>query len=184
MVRAKFACFLYVPKDLPDYICALGPKQDAMRQIVWRLRTKWSEAMANCSLKAKVYLVEPPEPSRMKREVIVKRDSYLTKSILQGNQLGATELADWSERAQLIQSRNNARLLSTVEKSLQGVSLVRGHLRMRVNIGAFVLDSYRRPTDDKPSYSFEGYREMLMHEQTKGRLIPGYVDRIIFKCMY
>jgi hypothetical protein len=58
---------------------------------------------------------------------------------------------------------------------LRGVAFVRGHLRMRINLGSFVLDEYRLPKEEKPSYQFEEFREMLMHEQTKGRLIPGYV---------
>lgn len=173
-IRAKFGYFLYVPKSLPDYICAVGLDQDVMRQIVWRLRTKWSEAIANCNLKSKLYFVEPPEANFMKKEVIVKKVSHNTKPLLRGDHLAGTEWAHWLDRAKLIQSRNNNRLLSTVEKSLQGVSLVRGHLRMRVHLGTFVLDSYRRPADDKPSYTFEEFREMLLHEQTKGRLIPGY----------
>lgn len=145
-----------------------------MRQIVWRLRTKWSEAIANCNLKSKVYFVEPPEANFMKKKVTVKKVSCNTKPLLRGGHLKGTESAHWSDRAKLIQSKNNARLLNTVEKSLQGVSFVRGHLRMRVNLGTFVLDSYRRPADDKPSYTFEEFREMLLHEQTKGHLIPEY----------
>lgn len=174
MIRAKFGYFMYVPKDLPECICVLGLDQDVMRQIAWRLRTKWSEAVANCNLKSKVYFVEPPEPSLVKEEVIVKKHLNQTTPSLRGDVLTGVEAANWADRAKLIQSKNHARLLSAVQKSLKGASLIRGHLRMRVNLGTFVLDAYRRPVDDKPSYTFEEFREMLLHEQTKGRLIPGY----------
>lgn len=182
ILRAKFGYVIYVPKDLPDYICVLGDDNDVMRHIGWRLRTKWSEAIANSSIKSKVYVIEPPEPSVMKKRVIVKKEAYLTRASLHGDSLTESESAYWVDRAKVIRFKNNARILAAIDKSLQGVSLVRGHLRMRVNFGTFILDLYRRPKDDNPSYSFGEFREMMFHEHSKGRLIPGYVAIAFLLC--
>lgn len=146
-----------------------------MRQIAHLLRTKWSELIANSNIKSKVLVVEPPAPISMREEIVVKNNNQLAKPFLHGNFPKDLELDQWIDRASLIESKNNARVLSAIEKALRGVAFVRGHLRMRVNIGSFVLEEYRRPKEDKSSYGFEEFREMLMHEQTKGRLIPGYV---------
>ncbi|KAL2832714.1 hypothetical protein BJY01DRAFT_239715 [Aspergillus pseudoustus] len=172
IIRAKFGCYLFAPKDLPGYIGAVGPSHDAMKQIAQRLRILWAESVAKSNVKTKIYIVEPPEPSNMKSEVVVKKENHLHKPTLQGNQLSNDALRKWQNRLGLIQSKNNARLLNAVENCLRGVAYVRGHLRMRVNLGTFVLENYQVPEDNKPYYDFEEFREMLLHEQTKGRLIP------------
>ncbi|EAW22799.1 uncharacterized protein NFIA_014910 [Aspergillus fischeri NRRL 181] len=171
VIRAKFGCHLFVPKDMPAYICAFGQSWDTMRQIVQCLRTKWSEIIANSNVKSKVYVVEPPAPASMKEAITMERNKQFGKARLQGSR--PKDLEQWEIRAALIQSKNNARLLQAIERSLRGVAFVRGHLRMRINLGSFVLDEYRLPKDEKPSYQFEEFREMLLHEQAKGRLIPG-----------
>ncbi|GKZ72450.1 hypothetical protein AnigIFM50267_008814 [Aspergillus niger] len=182
-IRVKFNCHVFVPKDLPDHICAVGHNDEAMRQIVRRLRTKYTEVVANYVVKGKLYLVEPP--TAMKSKIVVKKDARLAKPLLRGTPLQGSEAERWPDRASLIQSKNNARLLSMVEKCLKGVVVVRGHLRMRVNLGSFVLDQYRIPADDKPYYVLEEFREMILHEQTKGRLIPGlkvHKDELLARC--
>lgn len=145
-----------------------------MRQIAHRLRTKWSEIVASSNVRSKILVVEPPAPSFMGGQIVVKNNNQFAKAFLHGDTKKCVDLEQWADRAALIQSKNNDRILGAIEKSLRGVAFVRGHLRMRVNIGSFVLDEYRLPKDDKSSYAFEEFREMLMHEQTKGRLIPGY----------
>ncbi|PKX94296.1 uncharacterized protein P174DRAFT_512471 [Aspergillus novofumigatus IBT 16806] len=183
VIRAKFGCHLFVPKDMPAYICAFGQSWDTMRQIVQCLRTKWSEIIANSNVKSKVYVVVPPTPASMKEAIIMERNKQFGKARLQG--FRPKDLEQWEIRAALIQSKNNARLLQAIERSLRGVAFVRGYLRMRINLGSFVLDEFRLPKDEKPSYQFEEFREMLLHEQTKGRLIPGLnlgKDELLARC--
>ncbi|PWY81981.1 hypothetical protein BO70DRAFT_406219 [Aspergillus heteromorphus CBS 117.55] len=169
-IRAKFNCHMFVPKDIPNHICVLGHSYDNMIQIVQRLRIKWTETIANTNMKAKAYIIEPP--GTMKR-IVVKNDTFVGKAFLDGARPKGPDVARWRSRADLIRSKNNTRLLNVVEKCLKGVAAVRGHLRMRVNIGSFVLDEYRLPADGGKDYDFEEFREMMLHEQTKGRLIPG-----------
>ncbi|KAL2819016.1 hypothetical protein BDW59DRAFT_181826 [Aspergillus cavernicola] len=173
IIRARFGCHLFVPKDLPGHICVLGHNHDDMKQIAQRIRTLWAEMVAKSNVKANIYLVEPPEPSSMEREIIINKQNQLHKPSLQGGPLKDRDLDRWQDRIGLIQSKNNARLLTAIENCLRGVSFVRGHLRMRVNLGTFVLENYQVPEDDRSWYGFEEFREMLLHEQTKGRLIPG-----------
>ncbi|KAL2872030.1 uncharacterized protein BJX67DRAFT_388073 [Aspergillus lucknowensis] len=172
IIRAKFGYHVFVPKELPGYICVLGHSHDAMKEIAQRIRTLWAESVAKSSVKTKIYLIEPPEPSAMKPEIVVRKQNNLHKPALQGNALEGDDLKSWRDRVGLIQSRNNTRLLGAIENCLRGVSFVRGHLRMRVNLGTFVLENYQVPEDNRPYYGFEEFREMLLHEQTKGRLIP------------
>lgn len=173
VIRARFGCHVFMPKELPDCICAFSQSHDTMRQIAHLLRTKWSEVIATSNIKSKVLVVEPPAPDSMKEEILVKNNNQFAKAFLHGTILRGFQLDQWTARAALIKSKNNVRILNAIEKSLRGVAFFRGHLRMRINIGSFVLDEYRRPKDSRSVYDFEEFREMLMHEQTKGRLIPG-----------
>lgn len=128
--------------------------------------------MANCNPRHKAYIVEPPKPSSMKEAIVVKKGLYASKAFLEGEPMAHEELENWADRAHFIRGKNNGRILSTIEKSLQGISFDRRHLRMRINFGTFVLDSYRRP-QGKPVYTFEEFREMVLIEGVTGRLVPG-----------
>ncbi|KAL4893984.1 hypothetical protein BDV59DRAFT_201299 [Aspergillus ambiguus] len=172
VVRAKFNCPLFVPNGLPGFIGALGQDHATMKKVAHCLRTKWVEIVTSSNMASKVYIIEPPNPAAMRKKIVVKTEGHLAKALLRGNKLKGLELESWSTRSDLIQSKNNARILCAVELSLKGVVFVRGHLRMRINLGLFALDEYRAPQEGKDSYSFEEFREMLLYEQTKGRLIP------------
>lgn len=146
-----------------------------MKQIAQSIRTLWAEAVAKSNIKTKIYLVEPPKPTAMKGKIVVKKQNQLHKPVLRGSRLKGPNLEEWEDRFGLVQSRNKTRLLTAVENCLKGLSFVRGHLRMRVNLGTFVLENYQLPEDNKSWYSFGEFRDTLLHEQAKGRLIPEYV---------
>ncbi|KAL4997167.1 hypothetical protein BDV10DRAFT_195401 [Aspergillus recurvatus] len=171
-IRARFGCHLFVPKELPGYICALGNNHDDMKQIAINIRVLWAEVTAKSNMKAKIYLVEP-QSRAMKGEIVVEKQKELHIPMLQGGRLQGPDLQGWQERIRSVQSKNNARILTAVEDCLKGLAFVRGHLRMRVNLGTFVLENYQKPKDDNSSYGSDEFREMLLHEQTQGRLIPG-----------
>ncbi|KAL4741387.1 hypothetical protein BDV11DRAFT_213168 [Aspergillus similis] len=137
-IRAKFGCHLFIPKEMPNHICAL---------------VLWAEETAKSNIKAKIYLVEP-QPRAMEGKIVVEKQNQLHNPVLQGGRLQNPDLQGWEERIRSVQSKNNARILTAVEDCLKGLAFVRGHLRMRVNLGTF-------------------FRDMLLHEQTQGRLIPG-----------
>ncbi|KAE8152802.1 hypothetical protein BDV25DRAFT_169933 [Aspergillus avenaceus] len=170
-IRAKFGCHLFSPRDVPGYICAVGHNHQVMKQIAQLIRTKWGEVMANSNIRLKAYIVEPPQDLR--GDINVERHDHFGKASPSENRARETPSGKWCNRRGLIKTSNDARIFSAVEKSLQGVSYVRGHLRMRVNLGSFILDEYRKTEDGATMYSFEEFREMLLHEQTKGRLVPG-----------
>ena len=92
----------------------------------------------------------------------------VAKPVLHKEPLTYDELESWRTKGALVTSRNNSRLLKCIDKSLRGIMFFRGHLRMRVNFGTFVLGHYRISTNNQPAYSFEEFREMLLHEATSG----------------
>lgn len=173
-IRIRFTCHLFVDKELPDHICALGYEQAKIGQLVQLLRNKWAEIMANSLVKSKIYLVEPLGSGH--GEVSARKEAGFVRPLFRTIPMSKADMDSWPGRAELIRSRNNAHLLKVIDKCLKSVVYVRGHLRMRANIGLFVLDYYRQPSQGKPAWGFEEFREMLFHENTKGRLIPGYAS--------
>lgn len=172
-IRIEFGYHIYIFEEVPEYICVVGQDHEALREVARRLRTKWHELMATSNVRSKVYLAQPPPPTTMRTGIFVKNIQGLARPSLSGSLLKDFERGPWQERRILIQSKNDARLLSAVERSLRGLPFFRGHLRMRVNIGSFILDAYRLPRYPQTGYSFEEFREMLLHEKTRGRLVPG-----------
>lgn len=164
---------MYLSPDLPDYICVAGYERDIMREIVHLIRAKWNELMASANVKSKLYIVEPPEPIFMRGRIIIKTTNRLAKPSLDGGLLKAAQLVDWQSRAAFIRSKNDIRILNATEQALKGLAFFRGHLQMRVNFGTFILDEYRLSKDGGPGYSFETFREMLLYDKTRGRLLPG-----------
>ncbi|KAL4812368.1 hypothetical protein BDW67DRAFT_193677 [Aspergillus spinulosporus] len=171
-IRARFGCHLFVPKELPDHICALGKNHDDMRQIAKSIRVLWAEETAKSNIKAKIYLVEP-QPRAMEGKIVVEKQNQSHNPVLRGGLLQIPELQGLQERIRSVQSKNNSRILTAVEDCLKGLAFVRGHLRMRVNLGTLVLENYQKPENNKSWYCFDEFRDMLLHEQTQGRLIPG-----------
>src|SRR5699024_6808420 len=105
-IRAKFGCHLFVPRDLPGYICALVYNHESMKKSAQSIRTLWVEAVAKSNIKTKIYLVEPPSPTQMKGKIIVKKQNQLHKPVLCGNRLKGPCLEQWQDRFGLVQSRN------------------------------------------------------------------------------
>ncbi|KAL4886595.1 hypothetical protein BJY04DRAFT_228404 [Aspergillus karnatakaensis] len=172
LIRAQYGCHVFVPKDLPGHICALGHDHNAMKEMAERIRALWVEAMAKTNVKTKLYLVEPPVPSKMKNKIIVNKENQLHKPVLRGSHLKGSELQLWQDRYALILSQNKSRIVAAVEECLKSITFVRGHLRLRVNLGTFCLDTYPTPDNEK-WYGFEEFGQILRHEQTKCHLFPG-----------
>lgn len=178
-IRHEFKCPVYACDESPGYIRVDGYELEAMKLIVQRLRTKWAELMASVNVKAKLYLAQPPSADTMRPDVDILKLSqrgggfaYASTS-LYGDLLGGAQRQQWTEKSREIKLKNDARLRDTIERSLQGLRFLRGHVRMRVNFGMFVLDAYRNPTGTKQRHSFVEFRQMLLHDKTKGHLIPG-----------
>jgi hypothetical protein len=172
-LRMEFRCHIYRSEELSNNICVEGPKTEILHQVASRIKTKWHESLATCNVRSKVYLVEVPETGRQMTSISVKRIEELVRpsfSPALSNDAQHGESLAWLN---LMQSRNDSRLLNAVERSLRCLPFIQGQLRMRVNLGSFIFDEYRRPRDAQAGYSFEEFREMLLHEKTRGRLVPG-----------
>jgi hypothetical protein len=170
-IRLELGLHVYLDDKLPEYIWADGNKHGDMNTMIHFIRLKWRELIAKTNIQYKVYIVEPPE--HLNNRIVVKTFGNLAKPFLERDLHIESENADWKNRVSLICSRNEIHILNATERCIKGLACYRGYLQMRANFGSFCLDEYRLPKDANVGYSFEEFREMLLHEKTKGRLLPG-----------
>lgn len=178
-IRQESGCHIYIDEEMPMYIRVDGYDHDSIIKVVHRLRAKWAELMATMHVKIKLYLVQPPSSQFIRREVDVVRIPQSSGGFVYATPLLFDTPSDHFQQDSVdesdnsVRAKNDNRLQEAVERSLQGLRFLRGHVRMRVNFGTFVLDDYRVPKDSKPRYPFEEFRGMLFHPRTKGHLVPG-----------
>ncbi|EEP81097.1 predicted protein [Uncinocarpus reesii 1704] len=175
-LRIEFGCPIYVDEELPSYIRVDAYDHDTVLKVVSRLRAEWAELLATMHVKVKLYLIQPPE-KLMNCEVQIRMPRLangviLCTPVLYGMLVGPNHPRSQKDKRELVCMKNEKRLRDAVEQSLQGLRFLKGHVRMRLNFGVFVLDEYRTP-QGKPRHSYEEFRTMLFNSKTKGRLIPG-----------
>jgi hypothetical protein len=172
-LRTEFKCHIYRSKELSSYVCVEGAKPESLHKVASRLMSKWHESLATCNVRSKVYLVEIPEARRTMTGISVKKVENIARASFPPTLSTDAQHEVSLEWLVLMRSKNESRLLNAVERSLRSLPFIEGQLRMRVNLGSFIFDEYRVPRDTDAGYSFEEFREMLLHEKTKGRLVPG-----------
>lgn len=173
-LRARYNVHLYQDEST-NCVCVIGDNVEVLKHITRTLRIIYQEITAKSEVRIKVYIVEPPPPSAMRSGIVMKKGGYFAKAFLHGDQLDAPSVEKWRIGMDLLRDKNNTLLLSSVQKALAAIPFLRGHLRMRVNFGSFVMEKYQRPQKDLIAYSFDEFNGMVLHEQNKGRLVPGYV---------
>ncbi|EEH17939.2 hypothetical protein PABG_00502 [Paracoccidioides brasiliensis Pb03] len=195
-IREEFGYYIYLYEESPHeqkYIRVDGHDHGIIIEIVKRFRAKWVNLLTEMGIKPKLYLVQIPNVDLLKTEIgLVKCRqpgccTIEAVPVLFGGYLYSSDLRVSIDRGNLLSSKNELRLRSAVNQTLQNVRFLVGHVRMRVNLGKFILENYRVPPDSKPRYSFEEFRSMLFYGGTKGRLIPGlgfkrYDGDLITRC--
>ncbi|KAL1955788.1 hypothetical protein VTO42DRAFT_8108 [Malbranchea cinnamomea] len=161
-LRKEFGCYIYIYDEDPNYIRIDAHEHEAVVKIVHRLRAKWAELMANRHVKVKLYLVQPPPTDLVSNEVEIfevrpsgSRYSYATPMLCCEPISGSLQSEDRKDKDQLVRAKNEVRLREAVERSLQGLRFLRGHVRMRLNFGTFVLDDYRIPQNSRSRLEFQ-----------------------------
>ncbi|KAK2872072.1 hypothetical protein FQN49_002574 [Arthroderma sp. PD_2] len=180
-IRRETGCYIYVYDEEPSFIKVDGDDHDNIIKVVTRLRAKWVEVMAKIHIQAKLYLVQSASSQVRKNEVEIVRVAHSVGGlgfdyetpVLYGSSLTAMKLDCWHDQEKIAAANNERHLRETVEESLQGLRFLRGHVRMRVNFGTFILDEYRVPKDSRARYTFKEFRTMLLNPRTRGHLVQG-----------
>ncbi|KAJ5620504.1 hypothetical protein N7510_004488 [Penicillium lagena] len=172
-IRTTLDVHVYQQRHMPNYICVSAHDKAVLLQVIELLCIIWREFSTKSDVRLKLYLVEPPSPAIMRTKIFLEKSSRVARPFLHGGELGRDQIRHWSNEHYLILLKNDSLLLRNLQKSLDTISIIRGHLKMRVHFGTFVLDEYRRSEKGESSYEFQEFQNMILHEQAKGRLVPG-----------
>jgi hypothetical protein len=105
-----------------------------------------------------ILLTSAPEEKNKAKVKFVTTEIQLTGLLIDNAQLWST---------------NSSRLLAALEESFQYVPSCRGIAQMRVTLGSFSFEQYRRPKDSQNGYSFDEFSDMLSQSITKGHITLG-----------
>ncbi|KAJ5656047.1 hypothetical protein N7507_007997 [Penicillium longicatenatum] len=188
LIRTEFKAHLYLQEDSTDKICISGGSEADIEQIIIRLQALWKATMAKASTRIKAYIVESPPKDIVREAVILVKSGNLALPFLHGAQQHPLETQDHKkcENVNDIHKKNNQLLLSSFQKALSQANLFAGYLRMRVHFGSFVMDRFRGPSNGQKSYGLDEFREMVLLERSRGRLVPGLKisgEELLNRCM-
>ncbi|DAA73538.1 TPA_exp: Uncharacterized protein A8136_4719 [Trichophyton benhamiae CBS 112371] len=180
-IRRETGCYIYIYDEQPSFIRVDGDDHDTIITAVHRLRAKWAEIMAKIHMQSKLYLVQAASSNIRNKEVSIARVAHsvgglgqmYATPVLHEIPLTSMDPDSMQDRDEDSLNTNESRLRETVEESLQGLRFLRGHVRMRVNFGTFILDDYREPKNSRARYSFDEFRTMLLNSRTRGHLVQG-----------
>lgn len=175
LIRKEFRVHVYLEEGSTDNICISGRKDTDMEQIIVRLQRLWKTTMAKTNTRIKAYIVEPPTKDITRNTVILVKTGKIALPFFHATQhclLGAKH-DQKRDNIDDVQRKNSQLLLSSFQEALSHANLFAGYLRMRVHFGSFVMDRFRAPDNDQKGYGLEEFREMVLLERARGRLVPG-----------
>ncbi|KAI5288823.1 hypothetical protein KEM54_004822 [Ascosphaera aggregata] len=168
-LRQKTGCHIYIDEVNPSCIRVEGDDPAKITKIMQGFRLHWAGLLAKTNVKVKAYFVEVP-PVRADIAIDVRTRRGSTVHTPRPYDLENGEDPTWISEAKFLQAKNAIRLREGVERSLQALKYSKGHLRMRVNFGTFVLREYQGLRDGRTKYTFEEFRNVLLLSRTKGYL--------------
>ncbi|KAJ6006183.1 hypothetical protein N7451_004127 [Penicillium sp. IBT 35674x] len=188
LIRKEFGVHMYLEEGSTDNICISGEKDTDMEQIIVRLQRLWKTTMAKTNTRIKAYIVEPPTKDIARNTVILVKTGKIALPFLHGTQhrLMRAKHNQKHDNTNDVQRNNSQLLLSSFQEALSHANLFAGYLRMRVHFGSFVLDRFRAADNGQKAYGLEEFREMVLLERARGRLVPGLKisgEQLLFRCM-
>ncbi|KAJ5777316.1 hypothetical protein N7520_000562 [Penicillium odoratum] len=187
-IREEFQVHIYMEEASADKICISATVDTDMEQILARLQDLWKSTVAKLDTRIKAYILEPPSIDTMREKVVLVKSGRLALPLLQISQ---QHLLHESPQPQcvdidVIRKKNNELLLSSFRNAFSKADLFAGHLRMRVHFGSFVMDRYREPGGGQKAFGLDEFRDMILLDRARGRLVPGLKisgEELISRCM-
>ncbi|EED24116.1 conserved hypothetical protein [Talaromyces stipitatus ATCC 10500] len=125
--------------------------------------------MSSHIIKRKAYLMGLPCPGRYVKSILLKATPNPKEVIVTFVTSEIQLTCMLIDNAQLW-SKNIDQLSSALMQSLRVVPQLRGTAQMRVTLGSFIFEQYRRPKDHENGYSFDEFGDMLSQEMTRGHI--------------
>ncbi len=149
----------------------------AIQSAIKRIEGTMREFVARNNRPVSLYLIEPPTPAVMQKQIKMLDGSPLTKAgnatmlpVLTGGSLALDELKVWFDESQKMTTRNKYEMQHALHKSIARLPYYRGRVQMRVLLGTFALTVFRWSKETK-SIAFEKLRDDMRLSNSKGAMI-------------
>lgn len=173
LTRTKTDCHIWFNSD-ESQILVEGWSDENVRHAMREIQLFSTHMVENITSSIKLYLINPRAPRPMQANVDLVKifigPSQVSVPILCGEPVDASVARYWN-RSQRV-DRNGNKMRDAVESALKTCRFLTGHVRMRILIGRFVLDEYRKPAKGQEFHDLQEFEKMISHERTKGRIAP------------
>ena len=155
----------------------LSDDHAAVQNAIKRIESTMREFFARNGKSILRYLIEPPAPAAMQKEIKMLPGPSLTQTgsatmlpALTGGNLGLEELKVWFKASQDLAAWNQNQMQRALYRSMVRLPYYRGRVQMRVLFGTFALTVFRWSKETE-SIPFERFREDMGLSNSKGTLI-------------
>lgn len=192
-IRMKNHChILFQPEK--QCISVMSGRPGAVDQALRRIHATLREMIVRSQPPTKVYMIEPPKPEDIGREVqLIPYNHFINNwvedwqddggvipnvvPIMTGPPPTEEDKLTWVTLSPKLAIANQRALEGIVGYILYRMRWYRAHIRMRVNFGIMSLSSYRLP--GQSNHTLEGFQTMIKNYQTAGDVVAEYVGHCL-----
>ena len=175
-VRIQHLCHIVFDNKLAAFRI-FSDSEESVKATMGRIEGTMREYVAKSVRASKLLLVEPPQPSVIRKDVRMLpaslNQSKETRSmipLLTGSKLDLKALEEWNDESKEYTRKNNSRMELSLRKCIANLPHYRGRVRMRVHFGTFALKTYRWK-EGAESIHFGEFMDDMTLSETKGVLI-------------
>ena len=175
-IRFQYQCHIVFDHKLSSFMI-FSDKEDSIKRTMDRIVGTMKEYVAKSVRPDRMFLIEPPKPSAIRKDVMVLPlsldDPKANKSmipVLTGSLLDRQSRRDWLEKGEELARSNNCRIELSLRKCIANLQRHRGLVRLRIQFGSFALEQYRWKAG-ADSIPFEEFINNMSMAGTKGVLV-------------
>jgi hypothetical protein len=150
-----------------------GVNEGDLLGMVNRSRDLWRTLSLQCETGIKVFLVEPPPPEIMRKDVTMKEYSDMAKPYLSGLKLPVEQAVPWEKKRGEARQDNKVIIADRLKRALHLIPRFHSFRQMRAKFGSFMLKGYRKTEGADGPFLFPEFRDMIADTNAEGRLLPG-----------
>ena len=175
-IRFQYQCHIVFDHKLSSFRI-FSDKEDSIRRTMDRMVGTMKEYVAKSVRPERMILIEPPNPSAIRKDIMVLplslNDPKAGQSMIPvftGGKVDPKSRCDWLEKGDELTRNNNARMELSLRKCIANLQHHRGLVRTRIQFGIFALKTYRwiKGADSIP---FEEFMSNMNMAPTKAVLV-------------
>ena len=175
-IRFQYQCHIVFDNKLSSFRI-FSDKEESVKRTMDRIEGTKREYVAKIAQPDIIILVEPPNPSAIRKDVKVLPASLSDPKIamsmipvLTGSTLDREARNEWLNESNELTMKNNRRMELSLRKCIGYLPHYRGLVRMRIQFGTFALKVFRWK-EGADSIPFEDFMNNTTMSETKGVMI-------------